>query len=404
MGTEAGLETLAVAADAQEWRKKSTHKAEVVPFVREPHPNPEATLLDVVRVYGYTCCIRRADWPPGTDRAIYIVPDSLVDVRRPEFAFLAPDANADGKARVKAKRFKGVVSYGLLIPAPPGAEVGQDFAEQLGVERYEPPEPSESSKEKFVVGGEQESGPDLDTGPSMYDVEAFERYAHEVLAEGEVVVVSEKLDGSNARFVYHDGRFWVKSRKNWVKRFPDYSHVTVESLVAKGVPEEKAQEVVARAKSKPMTENGFWKALGNCPQLQAFLVANPGTTVFGEVYGNTNRLKYGFPEGNRFAAFDLYENGKFVDPVEAWNRLAAFGVPQAPLFNATGDTKGDAPVALPYSFDLVKTLSEGKTKAEGAKAGVIREGVVVRPLSERWHRSVGRVVLKCVNPEFISKA
>jgi hypothetical protein len=35
--------------------------------------------------------------------------------------------------------------------------------------------------------------------------------------------------------------------------------------------------------------------------------------VFGEVYGNTNRLKYGLPEGNRFAAFDIYQDGRFLD-------------------------------------------------------------------------------------------
>jgi RNA ligase (TIGR02306 family) len=380
-------------------KKKSTHKAEVVPVTLEKHP--DADTLSVVRIWGYCCVVKTADWA-NIKRAVYIVPDSLLDVTRPEFAFLAEQANADGKARIKAKRLRGVVSYGLLIPAPEGAELGDDLAELLGMERYEPSEPGQGQKDKFVISGEEEAGPDVDTGPGHYDIDAFERYAHQMFTEGEPVVVCEKLDGSNVRFVYWDGRFWVKSRKRWVKRVPDYSHITLDSLMAKGVPEDKARGIVEKVALRQPKVNGFWEVLERTPVLMDFLRANPGVTVYGEVYGTTNRLKYGFPDGNRFAAFDIYRDGRFMDTEEAGN--LAVTIPWVPLLNETDYDPmcGGCIHPIPYSFDTIKTLAEGKTTALDAKTGVIREGVVIKPLRERWDRKLGRVILKCVSPDFLS--
>jgi RNA ligase (TIGR02306 family) len=381
---------------AQPDRVKSTHRVEVVHVVMEKHPDADS--LSVIPIFGYSYVGRTADWV-GVEKAAWIPPDSLVDVRRPEFSFLAPDAKADMTARVKARRLRGIVSYGLLVPAPADANIGDDLAERLGVTRYEPEEASEK-KDKFLIGGEQERGPDLNTGPNKYDVDAFERY-HDVFSEGEPVYVSEKLDGSNCRFVFWDNRFWVKSRNHWVKRVPDYSHVTVEFLTAQGMPEDKAKTVVDNLARRPKAVNGYWQALEKCGHLEEYLVSHPGTVVFGEVYGSIARLKYGLPDGNRFAAFDVYRDGRFLNPQEMVGELSAAGVPMTPTFNdaSAGGLTGIPHV--PYSFAAIKALSEGPTTVPGAKAGVIREGVVVRPMAERWDRRTHRVILKCVNPDFM---
>jgi hypothetical protein len=57
---------------------------------------------------------------------------------------------------------------------------------------------------------------------------------------------------------------------------------------------------------------------------------------------------------------------------------------------------------VPYDFDTLKAFSEGPTKVADAKPGLFREGCVVKPIAERWHRSVGRVQLKIVNPDFLA--
>jgi RNA ligase (TIGR02306 family) len=344
-------------------RVKSTHKAEVVAVVLEPHPDADS--LSVVRVYGYTCVVRTADWR-GIDKAVYVVPDSVVDVRRPEFSFLAPEAKADMTVRVKARRLRGVASYGLLVPAPADARVGDDFAECLGVTRYEPEEAAER-RDKFLIGGEQERGPDLDAGPNKYGVEAFERY-HDVFAEGEPVYVSEKLDGSNCRFVFWDNRYWVKSRNHWVKRWPDYSHVTVEFLTNQGMPVDKAAAVTDGLTKRPKAVNEFWNVKEKCPALQKYLVSNPGTVVFGEAYGSVARLKYGLSGGNRFAAFDVYRDGRFLNPQEMVGELSAAGVPMTPAFNDVSAGGASGIPHIPYSFATIKALAEGPTTVAARQA------------------------------------
>lgn len=104
----------------------STHRVEVVPVVLEPHPN--ADTLSVVHVWNYTVVVRTEDWL-GKDRGAYIPPDSVVP-RNEMFAFLGE------KTRIGAKRLRGILSYGLLVPAPDGAQIGEDVAERIGVTHY----------------------------------------------------------------------------------------------------------------------------------------------------------------------------------------------------------------------------------------------------------------------------
>ena len=63
--------------------------------------------------------------------------------------------------------------------------------EALGIVRYEPPE-------DFSTGGDNVSAP-LEVYAPVYDVETFNRYI-ELLADGEEIVATEKLHGSNGRY------------------------------------------------------------------------------------------------------------------------------------------------------------------------------------------------------------
>jgi len=56
----------------------------------------------------------------------------------------------------------------------------------------------------------------------------------------------------------------------------------------------------------------------------------------------------------------------------------------------------------PYDWDALKALAEGKTTVPGAEG--IREGVVVRPQTERRAPGLGRVHLKLVSNQFLEKA
>ena len=326
--------------------RKSTHRVEVVRLgAIEKHPNADA--LGVVHVYGYTCCVRLADWHAG-DLAAYVVPDSLVPVDRPEFRFLADASKGRTHHRIKVRTMRGVVSQGLLVRAPEGSKEGDDVADVLGVTRYVPPEP-------VSMSGPAESPPE--ERPS-YDVESFQRYAS-VLLPGEDVVVTEKVHGTSARYSFQDGRMWCGTRVNW--------RVDVEGSV-------------------------WWRVLRENPSIEAMLRAEPGWTLYGEIYGALQDLTYGAKKGElRFAGFDLLDAslGTWQDADVARANAARHGVPWVPLL-----WRG------PFDTASVVALAEGPSLL----GPNIREGCVVLPVHERRHPEIGRVQLKIVGNGYLERA
>jgi RNA ligase (TIGR02306 family) len=367
----------------------STHKVEVVPVVLEKHPN--ADRLSVAKVFGYTCVTETSQWIGQL--AAYIPPDSLVDTTRPEFLFLATEAKYGEKgtlARVKAKRLRGVQSFGLLVPAPNGVQLGEDIADLLQVTHYDPPIKGTGTKPGLRFGGEIASGPNV--YHVKYDVEAGRRYADGVFVPGELVVATEKIHGANARYVFHDGRMYCGSRIEWKKEYPSYDHVTSEFLAQQGVSEDRAAAIIEGLKIKNVVKNLWWQALDATPTLRAFCESHPGVVVYGEVYGAVQDLNYGCkPHEVRFAAFDVMENGVWLDFDAAWGLLRGYDVPFVSyLF------RGE------YDFDKMCELADGPSVIPGTNH--IREGVVVVPIKERWDHRVGRVKLKWVSAAYLERS
>lgn len=388
-------------------RENSTHKVEVVPVRLERHPN--ADRLSVVKVFGYTVCTGTAEWlaRPMADfehagegpyrLGAYVPPDSLCPINRPEFTFLADQDKGDGFARIKAKKLRGVVSFGLLVPAPPGSKIGDNVADILGVKHYEPPLEEEQGAKRFAMGGEVAPGPNVHT--VKYDVDAFRRY-HQVFQQGEPVIVTEKVDGSSAKYVFHDGQIHCSSRTEWKREYPSYEHLTVESLIAKGCEEEKAREVVERLQNKPVKKNLWWYALERCPSLRAFCEAYPDYVVYGEVFGRQGKLKYtNDPDEVFFAAFDIMTNGRWMDGEEARKLLEIYEVPVVPL--VLPQLSKVLTYTIPYDFDTICSLAEGPSLWRGANC--LREGVVVKPVKERYDHQVGRVCLKAVSATYLER-
>ena len=328
----------------------STHKVEIVPVVLEKHGNADS--LSVVNVFGgYPCCVRTADWS-GKTLAAYLPPDSVVDVTRPEFAFLASGTKT--KHRIRAKKLRGVQSFGLLMPAPDGAQLGDDVAAFYGVEHYEP------EIKGACTGGEAESAPGMLSQYPKYDIDAMRRYTN-VFTPGEPVYVSEKIHGANARYSWFDGRMWCGSRTEWKKEIAD---------------------------------NLWWRALANTPSIRAFCEANPGSLLYGEVFGQVQNLKYGAGRNDVwFAAFDILRtNGQFDNPPEFIAACQRHGVARVPVIA----------MGVPFDINQIYGWADGQSLVEGADH--FREGCVVKPMAERWHQAVGRVVLKVVGAEYLEKA
>ena len=378
----------------------STHEVTIVPIELESHPN--ADTLSFVNVFGgYTCVVRTQDWQ-DVKLGAYIPPDSLVDTSRPEFLFLAAKARSDGLHRVKAMKLRGIVSFGLMIPAPEGAELGQDVASQLNVTHYEPPMPGEQrASNGLVTGGEVASPPDIFS--PKYDLDAFRKY-HTLLIPGEKVWITEKIHGCNARYVYRDGKMHCGSRTEWKKEFPDYSHVTMDWLrervfkkvdgndesAVKIVDEDRCKAIYDKLHSQVASRNLWWNALSQEPEIEKWCRDHPDKVLYGEVFGNVQNLKYGHDQTKTLsiATFDILDGMRWLNAQEA--RDAAPNVPWVPYIGT-----------YDYEFDVVVAFSDGGSLWPGAQH--YREGCVVKPIIERNDAHIGRICLKCVGSTYLEK-
>ncbi len=312
--------------------------------------HPKADTLSITQgPGGYPCCFKTGEFGPG-DLAVHIPVDALVDTARPEFSWLADKASLAGDGsllfRVKAIKLRGIPSYGFLVRAPVDVgplREGQDIREYFGVTKYDP---GPCFSQDGIVQGEHMSLPEDGMVP-QYDIEGMRRYGH-VIEPGELVSVTEKIHGSNGRWAYLGGRLLCGSRT----RFRQAS---------------------------------VWNRMAIRYGLEAILglPENHGLVLYGEVYGaGIQDLTYGLAEQEvRF--FDVYDSkvGTWyeVDRFDAF--LRQYGLPGCPeLFRG------------PYDAGKIAAMAEGPSTLDGANH--VREGVVVKPLAERWDREVGRVFLK----------
>ena len=315
----------------------SIFRVDVVPITLEPHPN--ADTLSIVKVYRYTVCVRTVDWQDKKIGA-YIPPDSVVPDNE-NFAFLG------GNTRIKVRRLRGVVSMGLLVPAPAGSEVGQDVANILGVTHYEPPLQNAKSS------GETEAPPTGIIAPK-YDVENILRFA-DLFREDEPVYVTEKIHGANARYVWHDDRMWCGSKGEWKKQ---------------------------------ADENLWWCALRQNAWIQDYCRTHPGSVLYGEIFGNVQSLKYGLKPGHyQVRIFDILQEGQWL---AIHDLLAIKEIKTVPLLGI-----------YPFNLKSLQTLAEGQSLIEGANH--IREGIVVRPKLERITQEIGRLQLKLISNAYLEQ-
>lgn len=299
----------------------------------EKHPN--ADTLGITKVYDYPVIVRLGDFLPG-DRAVYLPVDSMVPTDRDPFRFLASKGRV--VERIQAKRLRGVFSMGILVPAPANAPIGMDVREALGVTKYEPPEPS-------TTGGDNEKDPGF--LPVYTDIEGLRRWP-DILIPGEEVVISEKIHGANGRWLCWEGRLWVGSHTGIKRETPE----------------------------------SIWWQVASQYNLAKKLPA--GIAVYGEVFGQVRDMKYGVEEQGHvravmFDALDIHTR-KYLNFDTFRILLDQLDIPLVPTLY-----RG------PWSPDLA-SLAEGTSAM--ADAHHVREGVVIRPVLERWSDNIGRVILK----------
>jgi hypothetical protein len=255
---------------------------------------------------------------------------------------------------------------GILVKAPEGAKVCQDFRAHFGIEKWEPEAEKEPVERVVKRSGSWWSyawlrikqlvglAPPKPPVVPVYDIEGIRKHMN-VLRDGEEVVLTEKIHGRNARYIHTGKKFYVGSRTKF--------------------------------RNKVSSVPGPWHIVAQKYNLESIMAQYPGMVLFGEIYGDVQDLKYGVPasEDVRFVVFDVMS---VVTPGK--RKYLSYG--ELRHFCSSNDLLMVPELYVgPWDKSLV-SHAEGKTTMPGANH--VREGFVVKPTTERHDPHFGRVILK----------
>lgn len=322
----------------------SIFKVEVVK-INSVNPHPNADRLDIVTIENmtYQVITAKGNFQIG-DLAFYFPIDSVI-----------PDDYLDKfgirsyySKKLRAAKLRGIFSEGLLVPVDANfnGDVGDDFTAYFGVTKYEYPIPQNMS-------GDVESPIGQYKFPSP---EHLKRYP-EIFQDGEEVVVSEKIHGTNFTVLVDENGTHVSSHNYFWKNNANNKNL-----------------VYVRAYNE-------YACLQNLPI---------NTQLFGEIYG-VQDIKYGLSNGKiGIAVFAVKQNGKFLDYDEFSRFCDEYSLPQVPVLYRGA-----------YSREVVAQFNNASSVLDEKS---IMEGVIVQPVKERTHPEIGRVVLKLISDRYLLRS
>lgn len=323
----------------------STHNCLVIKLERDKiikNENSDNLYWLTVPDTGYTCVIRGTAWinDDGTlkhTKAAYVQPQTICPTSNPKFAFLK-QKDTDEKVRVKAKKLRGIQSFGLLVPVSDDVPVGTNMWSEWNLEHYEPQPEREGGNNSGNV-------PRPPRDFSKYDIENIKNYLS-AFVENELIVAMEKFEGQNMRVCYQNEQIYVGSRSFW---------------------------------KDDVEGSDFWRSYRSVPDLERLVKENSHICVFGESYGNVPKFMYDCPKGERrFRAFDMFnmETNLWLQYAEFKDMCEKYSIPICPVIYEG-----------PFDFEKLKELAETDSPL---KPGQMMEGLVIWPLNCDFHRKLGR--------------
>lgn len=368
------------------------------------HPN--ADRLTIVTIGGYKCIANKHE--DGTwryqagDLVVYIPEQSVV----PEWLLKHMNFWNDEKGkgglsgsrgnRVKAMKLRGTFSQGILLAVEPSVfgncvfvvhpphegnqgcgsyAIGDNVAEDLGIFKYEPPIPASMRGEVWAAGQDK---------CLKFDIQNIQKYP-DIFQEGEEVSVTEKLHGTWCCY-----GFWQREDTTGIKI------VASKGLSAKGL--------AFKINEKNINSNLYLQTLERTRDKDGFdvlerlinYVHDIGITVpvyiLGEVFGTgVQDLNYGEPKP-AFRLFDVYigypTQGHYLDDYQKKMLAANIHADMVPnLYEG------------PFSMKKMEELRDG----QDFSGSNIREGIVIVPTRERHDCDIGRVQLKFVSPDYLTR-
>lgn len=312
--------------------------------VRELIPIEGADRIELARVDGWQCVVKKGDFVVG-DNALYFEIDSILPPDE-RFAFLE-----QRKYRIKSMKLRGALSQGLLMPLEATLTkdekvrmaFGESLQEIIGVKKFEPPMP---------MGGKQKGTFPTHLVPKT-DQERIQNIP-EVL-EGKrdnMFEITEKLDGTSCTFFVHVVEGDV-----------------LGSQLVTGVCSRnwEMQILDGNVYAKLFHELGIHDKLRHLGGRQL--------AIQGEIIGPSiqkNRYKR---DAQEFYVFDMYDISaqKPLSPMERWKLTNELDLFHVPVVYWSGLSQGEH---MMLTLDNVLAEAEGKS----ALSDTQREGLVFKSL------------------------
>jgi RNA ligase (TIGR02306 family) len=248
---------------------------------------------------------------------------------------------------------------------------GEDVSKLLGVTKYEPPIPTHLAGDVLNLFGHT----------MKYDFENWQGIP-DIFDDGEIIVATEKLHGTNCQFGFVPGL-------NHPELFGEGDiYVVSKGLGAQGLAfknnEANAGNLYVKV-LRSLLSNGLREWMVS---ISAGYGGGP-VHLWGEIFGKgVQDLHYGL-DAPEFRAFDMAVGGTFLtyDGFKKATRGDGFNLPVVPVIYEG-----------PFDAEVLKTHRDGKTTFGGAN---IREGIVIRACDGGRHAIHGRKIAKMVSPDYL---
>lgn len=344
--------------------------------VKAVAPHPNADRLDIITVLGWQVIAGKGQYQVG-DTCIYFPIDSLLPEALEDLIFAGSKLRLN-KSRVKTIRLRGALSQGLAVkPETIGLNarelrIGEDLTEVLGVQRWMPPRRSV----KGLSGPAKKLIRRLEN-PNFHVYEKFPRIQNVpgLFTEDDVVVVSEKIHGSNFR-------------AGWVKFYPQTWWQKIKKFIGLA-PEWEFVYGSHRVQYCYRKYNGYYKQNIYLEMVEKYDLRNripKGIVIYGEVYGDGIQKDYLYgcgPDERKLMMFDAKVDGQYIPFMAMFNYADAIGLEVPPTLYAGT-----------FNETMVAEYVSGPSQL-GPQ--MIREGIVIREIE----KGNARRIAKWINPDYL---
>lgn len=374
----------------------SSHRVEVVK-IAEILPHGNADRLELAKISGWQVVIGKGNFSVG-QLALYIPVDSVLPNSLEIRLFPVGSKITLKKGRIRSIKIRGQMSQGMIIPLTDLADElvslgkikdsdakfreGDDWAEDLGVTKYEPPEPEFGGSKG--TRGKQASKNQINPNFKKYtDIENIKWYT-DVFQKGEQVYISEKLHGTSARYGCVP--------RHYEGLFAPVRAAVMGFLAKMGIVKPYQFVYGSRNCQLHTGSNQSWYKEDVYSKIlyQESIKARlqPGECIYGEIVGHSIQKNYTYgcgPGEHKFYVYDVMIDGKWLD---------------YPAFARWCSDRGFEPVPRlyvgPWSQEVHMQYRDGESTLGGQK---IREGVVVKSVVDA-DSICGRKCLKSISDAY----